>query len=182
MFNALSVSEGLWRTLRRKDLLVFLAVLLLSLLFSRNIFQGQQKKLRQIKEDINLEEERVRLAKELVDLNAQIIKISSPYLVITNLLTIEKLNALASGARVKIVSITPEPEYEGVFYKSTPFRLMLKANSYQLGRFINILESQPGLIKIEGLSARASQAAAGAKEENNLEISMTVSTTLIKLE
>lgn len=197
-----SVLEGMGNILKKKEIGIAAGIILLGLIASGYLFQEQQKKIKKLKNEISLEEQKISLGKELAVLNDKITKTSSQYVRKAASLTIDKFNDFASESKVKIVSIAPEKERDSGFYTVMPFRLKLQASYHRLGKFISILESLPDMVKIEDFFIRGeqagSQAEAGKQEpgqktteqlkreegdgKNNLNIDMKVSVTFTKAE
>ena len=186
MNNSLaSAEESLKRLLSRKDILIFLGVLLLGLFLANSLFQKQRNKLKALKSEIALLEQRVKLGKEVVGLQEEFIRVSAPYLKKATSFTIDKFSESASANRVKITSISQEGEVDAGLYTVMSYHLSLKAGYHNLGRFIGALESLADMVKVEELSIQAGRQAMsqkGGEAENILSVSMKVSVTFIKTE
>lgn len=168
--------------LKRKELLLFLGVILTGLFGSRYIFQKQQDKIRQIHNNIVIEQQRLALAKELVDLHNKLIQISAPYLEKDTSFAIDKLKEIVSRCGAKIVSVTIEKEPRAELYEVTQYKLSLQAGYYSLGKLLSILESLPDILKVEELSVMPQQRMAPAKDVKVLlNVNMRFSATFIRL-
>lgn len=171
--------------LKRKDILLFLGILLLGIFFARRLYQQQQGKIKALKETIAQEEEKAGVGKELAVLGDRITRISEPYLRKESSLTMDRFNELIAQAKVKVVSVSPDPQTDAGDYVKTSFRVNLRTTYHRLGRFIGLLESQPDFVKIEELSIQGlAQDTRGGSEEtalkNDLNVNMKVSVIFIK--
>lgn len=170
--------------LKRKDVLISSFVLLVGILCSFYLFQMQQKKIKDIKSQINQEDEKIILAKELSNLDNRITQTSSPYLD-KNFLTKEKFNELASTVNINLISVEQQEELSKDFYRIVPFVLNFKADYHTLGKFISVLESQSAMVRIEELTIHKEENLEPSEREdkkNMLDIKMKVSLTYIKPE
>lgn len=170
--------------LKRKDILISWFVLLAGILFSVYLFQGQQKKINNIKNEIELEDEKIILAKELSNLDNRITQVSSPYLD-AGFLTKEKLNEFSSSANIDIISIEQKEELNKDFYRIIPFTLNFKADYHSIGKFVSILESQNAIIRIEELALQKEESPMPSDKidkKNMLNVQMKVNLVYIKPE
>lgn len=170
--------------LKRKDLVIFFGIILLSFAFARNVYQSQTRKLQQIEKSVAQEELKVSVAQEVAGLNKKRAQMSEPYYKSNKSLSSDNLNKLAQSAAVKVILIDEEPEHNFDFYGVSSFKMELRADYHSLGKFISALESLPGRITIEELllqkeESRLSQAEKGNKK-NILKIVLKVSDTFIK--
>ena len=186
MDTALVIPENIKRILRRKDILISLAIVGLGLLFSQRLYQEQEKKLKGLKNEIAQEEQRVKLGKEVLALENKLTQLSGPYFKKATSFAMNKFNDLASSSGVKIASISQEAESDSGPYAIMSYRLALKAGYHNLGKFISSLESLPDMLKLEELSVQGERASGKnpgpAEEKNPLVINMRVSLTFLKKE
>lgn len=174
------------KIIRKKNLLISLAIIALGCFIAYNLYKMQGAKLKEIKNQIAVEEQRMGLGKELNGLNDQASKSRQPYLKSGAGLTIEKFNELASLTGTKIISIIPEPERNTGFSSSTLFNLKLQADYKAISAFLDKLESQPGMVKIEEFGLKPSPQAQKVSspetgnKNNLLDINIKVNAIFIK--
>jgi hypothetical protein len=169
------------RILKRKELLLSLGVILAGLFGAKYVFQKQQDKIRQIHNNIVIEQERLALAKELVDLRNKLIQISAPYLEKDTSFAIDKLKGIVSRCGAKIASVTIEKGPQAELYEVTQYRLSLQADYHSLGKLLSILESLPDILKVEEISVMPQQRMAPAKDiKALLNVNMRLSATFIR--
>lgn len=170
--------------LKRKDILISWFVLLAGILFSVYLFQGQQKKINNIKNEIKLEDEKIILAKELSTLDNKITQVSSPYLDAA-FLTKEKFSEFSSSANIDTISIEQQEELDKGYYRIVPFILNFKADYHSIGKFISALESQKAIIRIEELVIQKEEGLMPSDridKKNMLNVQMKVNLVYIKPE
>lgn len=160
--------------LRRKDLLIHLIIIILGLLCSNYLFQKQQNKIKALSSATALEQEKLKLAKEVAELDSKLTKISGPYLKKTTSFSPQRLNELVSQCGIRIISIAQEDKQEGEQYQVDKYKLSLEAAYPDLSKFIGLLESLPELVELKDLSILRTE------QENILNINITVSITFIK--
>ena len=167
--------------LKRKELLLSLGVILAGLFGAKHIFQKQQDKIRQIDNSIVIEQQRLELDKELVDLDSKLIQISAPYLEKDTSFAIDKLKEIVSRCGAKIVSVDIEKEAPAALHEVTRYRLSLQADYHSLGKLLSILESLPDILKVEEISVRPQQLMAPAKDVKIfLNVNLRLSVTFIR--
>lgn len=186
MDTSIVLPAQLQKIIRKKNLLVSLAIIALGCGIAYNLYKMQSAKLRDIKNQIAVEEQRMGLGRELRGLNEQVSSLRQPYLKNGPGLTIEKFNELASLTGTKIVSITPEPERNMGLSSSTVFNLKLQSDYKAVNAFLDKLEAQPGMIKIEEFALKPlprdkKGPSAGAQDKPNLlDIIIKVNATFLK--
>lgn len=153
MDTSIVLPAPLQKIIRKKTLLISLAIIALGCLIAYNLYKMQSAKLKEIKNQIAVEEQRMGLGRELSGLNEQVSNLRRPYLKGGGL-TIEKFNELASLTGTKIVSIIPEPERSSGLYSSALFNLKLQADYPAISAFLDKLEAQPGMVKVEEFSLK----------------------------
>ena len=167
--------------LKRKELLLSIGIILAGLFGSKHIFQKQQDKIRQIDNNIAIEQERLALAKELVDLHNKLIQISAPYLEKDTSFAIDKLKEIVSRCGAKITSVAIDKEPQAALYEVTQYRLSLQADYHSLGKLLSILESLPDILKVEEISVTPQQRMAPAKDVKAfLNVTLRFSATFIR--
>ena len=186
MDTSIVLPAPLRKIIRKKNLLVSLAIIALGCLIAYNLFRTQSTKLKETKNQIAVEEQRMGLGRELSGLNDQTSKLRQPYLKGGAGLTIEKFNQLASLTGTKIISIIPEPERNMGLYSSTLFNLKLQADYQAVSDFLDKLEAQPGMVKIEEFGLKPSPKAQKApsaeigNKNNFLDVTIKVNAILVK--
>ena len=167
--------------LKRKELLLSLGIILAGLFSAKHIFQKQQEKIRQIDNNIVIEQQRLELAKELVDLEHKLIQISAPYLEKDTSFAIDKLKEIASRCGAKIASVSIEKKTQAELYEVRQYKLSLQADYHSLGKFLSVLESLPDIIKVEEISVMPQQRMAPAKDlKALLNANLRLSATFIR--
>lgn len=154
MDTSIVLPAPLQKIIRKKTLLISLAIIALGCFIAYNLYKMQSAKLKEIKNQIAVEEQRMGLGRELNGLNEQVSNLRRPYLKGGGGLTIEKFNELASLTGTKIVSIIPEPERISGLYSCALFNLKLQADYPAISAFLDKLEAQPGMIKVEEFSLK----------------------------
>lgn len=181
-----SLQEKIKRILARKDLVMSIGIILSGLLVANFLYQKQQQKLKRIEADIAQEGQRISLAKELTILDDTLTKIGAPYIKKDTSFTIDKFNELAAGSDVKIASISVDDEMDSGLYTVTNYRLSVKADYHNLGKFISALESLADMVKVEELTLSPEGGQARAQESeregarNILNINMRISAAFVK--
>ena len=188
MDTSIVLPAPLQKIIRKKTLLISLAIIALGCFIAYNLYKMQSAKLKEIKNQTAVEEQRMGLGRELSGLNEKVSNLRRPYLKGGAGLTIEKFNELASLTGTKILSIIPEPERSMGFYNSALFNLKLQADYPAISAFLDKLEAQPGMVKIEDFSLkllpRDKKASLAGKENkaNLLDINIKVNAIFLKNE
>ena len=165
--------------LGKKEILIFLGIILLAIFYSKHLFQKQQDKIRHIKLDIASEQEKLDLAKELLELQHKLTQVSGPYREKDTSFAIDKLKEIASQCAVKITSVGIDKEPQTELYELIRYQLSLQANYHSLGKLISAIESLPDMVRIEEVSVTPQQQTAeGVK--GILDVSMKIAMTFIK--
>jgi Tfp pilus assembly protein PilO len=170
----MDISLKLSQILKRKDLPIHLIIIILGLVCSNYLFQKQQNKIKALNSAVALEQEKLKLAEEVAELDSKLVKISGPYLKKTTSFSPQGLNELVSKCGIRIISIAQENKQEGEQYQINSYKLSLEAAYPDLSKFIGLLESLPDLVELKDLSIQRTQ------QENILTINITVSITFIK--
>ncbi len=165
--------------LGKKEILFFLGIILLAIFYSKHLFQKQQDKIRHVNLDIALEQGRLDLAKELLELDHKLTQSSGPYCEKDASFNIDKLKEIVSQCGVKIASVSINKE-QGELHELTRYQLSLQTNYYNLGKLINALESLPDIVSIEQVSVTPQEQTA-QDEEVILDVPMRISAAFIKL-
>lgn len=186
MDTSIVLPAPLQKIIRKKTLLISLAIIALGCLIAYNLYKMQSAKLKEIKNQIAVEEQRMGLGRELNSLNEQVSNLRRPYLKGGGGLTIEKFNELASLTGTKIVSIIPEPERSSGLYSSALFNLKLQADYPAISAFLDKLEAQPGMVKVEEFSLKLlprdkkGHLSGAENKANLLEINLKVNAIFLK--
>lgn len=186
MDTSIVLPAQLQNLIKKKNLLVSIAIIALGCFAAYNLYKMQSAKLKEIKNQIAVEEQRMGLGRELSGLNEQVSSLKQPYLKNGPGLTIEKFNELASLTGTKILSIIPEPERSQGLYSSTLFNLKLQADYKAVSAFLDKLEAQPGMIKVEEFSLKlipAGKKGPASEEQVNpnlLDINIKVNAIFLK--
>lgn len=179
-----TVAAMIGRILKRKDLIIFFGIILISFAFARSVYQGQTRKLQLIEKSIDHEELKILVAQEVAGLNKKKAQMSEPYYKSNKSLGFDNLNKLAQSAAVKVILIDAEPEQNFDFYGVSSFKMELRADYHSMGKFISALESLPGSINIEELLLQKEESLLPQAEKGNkkniLKIVLKVSDTFIK--
>jgi hypothetical protein len=140
---------------KNKNKIVNIAVLILALLISNNVY----KKLSHDSEAIRKKKDTEAKKNEvLVEINIMERKIDSFGKLLTRKDASTAMNAVGNIAKetgIKIVSIKPEPEQKFPDYTKLLFTLIINADGYHsLGKFISRLESSEDVYVIDSIDMR----------------------------
>lgn len=175
----LNSSFSVKQFLERKEILIFLGIILLALFYAKQLFQKQQDKIKRINLEMAAEQSRLDLAKELLELDHKLTQASDPYFEKDTSFNIDKLKEIISQCGVKItaVSITKE---QGELHERTRYQLSLQTKYHNLGKLISALESVPDMVSIEDVLVVPQQQTA-QDEKVILDVPMRISAVFIKL-
>lgn len=175
----LNSSLSVKQFLGKKEILIFSGIILLAVFYSKQLFQKQQGKIRHINLDISSEQNRLDLARELLELDHKLTQSSGPYLEKDTSFNIDKLKEIVSQYGVKITSVGINKE-QGGLHELTRYQLSLQTNYHNLGKFMSALESLPDMVRIEEVSVTPQQQAT-QDGKVLLDVPMRISVAFIKL-
>ena len=170
--------------LKRKEIVIAIVIVLLSMLLAKNLFQEQKRKTAQKENSVALEKEKINLTQEVIALNNKMAQASGPYYKSDSPLSSEKLEELAALSKVSIILVTPEPERDAGFCMVSSFKVSAKASYHALGKFVSMIESNGGVVKIEELSVHREDMpfrdTSMREGLNMLKVDMGISQTFVK--
>lgn len=150
----------------RLNQIASLLLLLVACLVAIKIFQGQNKKIVQLRQINNEQEKKNEILLHLGDLNKRITMYKESYKLKDSREIINTITNLAQASGVKIISLKPQdrpPERmraRGRIYDKIFFNLLIQVDDYyQISKFISRLENSPMLFFIESLDVRREEAA-----------------------
>jgi len=146
-------------TNKHKNKIINIAIIILTLIISSNVYKKQTHEMELLKKKQDIEIKKNEIIKNISQLT---IRIKS----YKNLLTkkdissiITNISDMAKQSGIKIVSIRPEPEQAFPNYIKFPFTLALSAADYNaIGKFISKVESYQDVYIVEALYIKSSEA------------------------
>lgn len=139
---------------QRKDILVFLLVLILAALFGYNgIYKGALAKARALKAQVKEEENKNEILGFIGIIDTKIQnyqKRSLPSPEITHLL--DRISTLAQQLGIRLENFNPLPAVHKAQYVEVPVALPLRCQYHKLGEFLSLLESNQELIWVKELT------------------------------
>lgn len=128
------------------------AVLLITLVSARSIFQNQRERIQTLRTKIAEEQEKNEI---LSKIETQEGKIGYYGLRLPRERNVEwlrkEVTELAKQAQIKIVSVEPQAPRDKGIYIQLPVKMVLDCSYHQLGSFISKLESSKEFIKLDSL-------------------------------
>lgn len=180
MMNKLSIN---------KNALIAAGIIIISLLFARNIWQAQTNKINSLKRIVSEEEAKIGVLGNIDNLNkkfdsyAKVLKKEDIKAIIA------KINSYASSCNIEIVSIQPQSQKEGFHetYYSVPISLNIKARFHDIGKFINLVENSEQFFNIDSFNLTQGAAFSSygtglrkAQEKDLLSCSLVIEAIFIK--
>lgn len=168
-----------------KNKILNIALILIVLAVSNNIYKKQQKVINSLKQAKAQEIKKNEVLNELVKLNQEI-GLYKDFVNKKDISSIvNRLGNLADESKVKIVSIKPGQEESFPVYTKYQFQMTVNVDSYHnIGKFISKLENNPDVYFIE--SVKINPLAGGYQEtseenhKSNLLLELSFSTVLLK--
>lgn len=157
-------------THKQKTNILNIALIILALIISLNIYKKQVKEIESIKAQKEVEIKKNKVLQEISQLEKRLVLYKNllpkkdPSSVINN------INNIAKESAIKIVSIRPAAEQKYPDYIIFPFDLVIKvANYHALGKFISRVESYTDVYMVEVANIRTEYGAKG------LTVNLTIS-------
>lgn len=165
-----------------KNMVINIAIIIIALLIAKNIYKSQTLKVEMLQQKKEIEIKKNGVLADISNLEKKI----SSYKNFINKKEISSvintINNFAQEAGLNISSVKPREPQEETDYTIYPFDLVVKVKDYHsLGRFISKLESSQDIYNIEVIKiSSAVQYYAQANQPEGLDVSLTVSTVLLK--
>ena len=153
-----------------KNIVMNLALIILAVIVSGNIYKRQSADLASINRNIAEEKKKNKVFDNLGKLEKKIdaYKKVLPGEEATTVINV--LNAIAKDFNVRITSIRPAPEERKDDYTKSAFQLNIVVSGYQaLGRFISALENHPIFFVVEGVGINSD------RQTQDMNVSLVVS-------
>lgn len=155
-----------------------LAVIIIFVVISINIYKSQTKNTASLNERKDTETKKNKVLEEIGQLQKNIDDL-------TNLVnskdisaTINNLNNMAREFSVKISAIKPAGIQDFPLYTKYPFELTVEADNYhQIGKFISKIETNPNIYTVESLSMHPQ----ADNQLGEVTASLKISTVLFKV-
>lgn len=138
---------------KRKDILVVIGVILLTVIIGNNfIYQVQKRKMSYLEGEIKEEEAKNRLVEEIVlsDKRISFYKKRLPLQRDVSWL-MRRISQLAKDARIEVVSLKPKELDRQEGYIRIPLEIKVRCSYHELGEFLSNIESSAKFIKLDSL-------------------------------
>lgn len=168
---------------KHREKVVLLAVIFLSFVLSKNIYQKQMAKYEKLKVDIKTEKEKGEALDRIVLFTEKIKKIKSRGWETqeTNKI-IEKISSMALQSHVRFKDVTPQEKRDERHYILIPLALTCEATYKDFYRFLKVLEAHPHFIRITsfGLSSAEGDPLKMAKDGPLLRVGCVIEAVYLK--
>ena len=165
----------------RKDLIVFILIIVLAALIGRNlIYQQNLKQIYVINQQIKEEEQKNEILEIISILDAKVQRHQSRSFATKEIAPVlDRVSQLAEAAKIGIETFNPLPIITEKQYVELPLKIPLSCHYHRLGEFLSLLESNQELIWVKRLKMRKIKA--NKPEEITLpQIELTVSGIYLK--
>lgn len=156
------------------DKAVFLVIMAVGLWLALQIYHKQTDKIKMMRGEITLQEDRISLGKEISVLNKDISNEAIPYSKKTGVLDKPEFNRLASLCGLKIASFIHKEDRDEELFEEELFNLTLNGGYHNLAKFISRLESRADILRVESLSFNSLDEDADEPGELSLRLSVRV--------
>jgi len=141
--------------LKNPQRIINIVLIIISLILSLNIYNGQKKELLNYQKRLDSEKNKNELLRELSVLENKLRECRNALKIKDTSEMISTVTELSEKAGLKILTVKPQPEEDNPLYKKSRLKLLLEAEDYHaIGNFIAQLEANEDLYKIESLSIR----------------------------
>lgn len=140
-----------------KNKILNIAIIILALIISSNIYKKQAKEIESLKGKTNVEIKKNNMLKNISQLEKRINTYRNLFAKKDVSLVINTISNIAKESGIKIVSIKPIPEQRQIYpeYIKFPFNLVLTASKYHaLGKFISKVEGYRDVYVVDSLEMR----------------------------
>jgi len=169
--------------LARQSSQIIFGIVLLGLVLAVSVFQWQQAKIKKMRHNIGIEEERITVGSEVAELDKKIAQMSSLYARKPTSLSLKKIEQIASDNKMTIISASQDSESDSGLYTVNSFKLALEAGYHNLGKFISALESYGDMVQIGHLYIKNKGGGvplSGTEDPNNLAVNIEATVAFIK--
>lgn len=166
---------------KKRDNIVIIVLVVLSLVVSRTVYQKQIEKYEKLKEAINNEEEKGKSLERIVILNEKIKKEKGRGWNTTDTnAIIEKIYNIGLESQIKIRDIAPHDKRDEKNYIALPMSLSGEATYKDLFKFLKKLETYPSLIHVRSLAVSPSGRQKSEGRELILQMNLDVEAIYMK--
>ncbi len=140
-----------------KNKILNIAIIILALIISSNIYKKQAKEIESLKGKTNVEIKKNNMLKSISQLEKRINTYRNLFAKKDVSENINTISNIAKESGIKIVSIKPIPEQRQIYpeYIKFPFNLVLNTSKYHaLGKFISKVEGYRDVYVIDSLEMR----------------------------
>lgn len=115
------------------------------------MFNYQRTRIKNTKEKIKAEEERIQVGKNVVALAQEKRQLAEPYLKKADSLTAQKVKDIAQMYSLNVISDVKETAAEQELYTTLAYEVVMDCKYHNLGKFISAIESLSDIIEIKRL-------------------------------
>jgi len=139
-----------------KVLNINIAIIILAMIITYNIYKRQTAILKSLKQQIDIETKKNDALSNIDQLEKRINAYKN-YLGKKDLsLIIARIDGLAKDSNIKIFSFTPQPARDYPVYIKYPFSLTIAAKDYRcLSEFISKIEDSPDIYMVDSISIKS---------------------------
>jgi Tfp pilus assembly protein PilO len=140
---------------KHKNKIVNIAIIILAVIISANIYKKQSEGIEALKKKEDTETKKSEVIKNINQLAQKINSYEKLFIKKDVSAVINTISGLAKESGIKIVSVRPDAEQAYPNYIKLPFGLVISADDYHaIGKFISKLESYQEVYIIEAASIR----------------------------
>lgn len=167
---------------QHKSRIINIIILLVALLIAKNIYKSQTRIIDSLRQKKELEIKKNTVLDDISRMERKIDFLKTQFTKKEVSSVIDTVGNIAKEAKIKIVSVRPQPERDYPVYLKYPIDLVIQVKDYHsLGRFMGTIESIPDIyIMVERINIIPIPGASKTQEGEKITVELTLSTIFFK--